>query len=387
VTRREEDGPTAPESATVGDLEFLAVGWHHPHIHQIVAELLDAGARLVGVADEDADIALLAGELWGAPVLDVETALASNVDCPASGANLLVTADHPARRSALAAEAMHNGFDVVIDKPAAINTAQLAELRTAQAETGRRCVVHCSERVSSRATMAAIEMVAAGAIGRLVTVECSAPHRVGDPGSRPDWFWQPSSSGGIIADIGAHQTDQFLALVAADARQRGEPTPAARVEWASTSTLASLGGSAGSLGVEHPAFEHHGTFVLAAGAVTGVGRVDWWTPAGSPVWGDGRLMIVGTEGTIEIRKHIDPAGRDGADHLILTDAAGITYHHHGSDRLDWPSALINTDIGTGTDTAVASGDDLNRSTLLFDQIRAFDAVDLALQAQRASERD
>jgi hypothetical protein len=98
-------------------------------------------------------------------------------------------------------------------------------------------------------------------------------------------------------------------------------------------------------------------------------------------------MIVGTEGTIEIRKHIDPAGRDGADHLILTDAAGITYHHHGSDRLDWPSALINTDIGTGTDTAVASGDDLNRSTLLFDQIRAFDAVDLALQAQRASERD
>jgi hypothetical protein len=38
-------------------------------------------------------------------------------------------------------------------------------------------------------------------------------------------------------------------------------------------------------------------------------RVDWFTPDGLPTWGDGRFTIVGTDGTIELRKNIDIEGR------------------------------------------------------------------------------
>ena len=61
-------------------------------------------------------------------------------------------------------------------------------------------------------------------------------------------------------------------------------------------------------------------------------RVDWFTPDGLPTWGDGRLIIVGTEGTIELRKYVDVAGRPGSDHLFLTDKAGVRHIDCSGDR-------------------------------------------------------
>ena len=54
-------------------------------------------------------------------------------------------------------------------------------------------------------------------------------------------------------------------------------------------------------------------------------RVDWFTPDGLKSWGDGRLTILGTDGFIEIRKNIDPAGRSGGNHLFLTDNKETRY--------------------------------------------------------------
>ena len=54
-------------------------------------------------------------------------------------------------------------------------------------------------------------------------------------------------------------------------------------------------------------------------------RVDWYTPQGLPTWGDGRLVILGTEGYIELRKYVDIAGRPGRDHLFVVDGAGTEY--------------------------------------------------------------
>ena len=55
-------------------------------------------------------------------------------------------------------------------------------------------------------------------------------------------------------------------------------------------------------------------------------RVDWFTPDGLPTWGDGRLFIVGTEGSIELRKYVDIGGAPGIDHLILVDRKGRAAH-------------------------------------------------------------
>ncbi len=45
--------------------------------------------------------------------------------------------------------------------------------------------------------------------------------------------------------------------------------------------------------------------------MTGTMRLDWFTPDGLPDWGDGRLFLVGTEGTLELRKNLDIEGRAG----------------------------------------------------------------------------
>ena len=65
---------------------------------------------------------------------------------------------------------------------------------------------------------------------------------------------------------------------------------------------------------------------------TGMIRVDWFTPDGLPTWGDGRLIIVGTEGTIELRKYVDLAGRPGTDHLFLPTADGVRHIDCAGDR-------------------------------------------------------
>ncbi len=53
-------------------------------------------------------------------------------------------------------------------------------------------------------------------------------------------------------------------------------------------------------------------------------RVDWYTPAGMPVWGDGRTFVMGTQGSLEVRKYVD-LGREAPASLVLkTDDGGVS---------------------------------------------------------------
>ena len=51
-------------------------------------------------------------------------------------------------------------------------------------------------------------------------------------------------------------------------------------------------------------------------------RVDWYTPDGLRAWGDGRTFILGTEGSIELRKYLDVAREAPASKLFLVNAQG-----------------------------------------------------------------
>ena len=68
-----------------------------------------------------------------------------------------------------------------------------------------------------------------------------------------------------------------------------------------------------------------GEVMLRRRRAHGYVRVDWYTPQGLPTWGDGRLVILGTEGYLELRKYVDIAGRPGSDHLFVVDGAGTEY--------------------------------------------------------------
>jgi hypothetical protein len=77
-------------------------------------------------------------------------------------------------------------------------------------------------------------------------------------------------------------------------------------------------------------FQDFGEMILQSDHARGYVRVDWFTPDGLPTWGDGRLIILGEEGTIELRKYIDLCGRPGTDHVLLANQQGSRYIENGA---------------------------------------------------------
>src|SRR5690606_29814590 len=95
---------------------------------------------------------------------------------------------------------------------------------------------------------------------------------------------------------------------------------------------------------------------------------DWYTPQGLPTWGDGRLLILGTEGYIEMRKYIDIEGRPGGNHLFIADQNGTEYVDCSDVQLHYYDDLIN-DVRNRTETAAP-------------QEHTFETMRLALLAQQ-----
>ena len=114
-----------------------------------------------------------------------------------------------------------------------------------------------------------------------------------------------------------------------------------------------------------------GEILLRTSSATGYVRVDWFTPDGLPTWGDGRLVIVGTKGTIEMRKYIDIGGENGADHLFLIDNNSV-------QRID----CTHVDLPYGRQLV---HDALHRTESAMPQARCFKAMELALTAQAMAE--
>ena len=122
---------------------------------------------------------------------------------------------------------------------------------------------------------------------------------------------------------------------------------------------------------ETPGLQDFGDLSLSSPDATGYIRVDWFTPDGLPVWGDGRILIMGTDGYIELRKYVDIAGRDGKDHLLLVDRTGVEYIDCASEELPYGRAFLN-DVRDRTETAMS-------------QAQCFKAMELALTAQAIAE--
>jgi predicted dehydrogenase len=259
----------------------------------------------------------------------------------------------PRDRAALAATAMRNGKDVMSDKPGVTTLAQLADLERVVAETGRIFSICFSERFQVPAVGAALRLVAEGRIGQVVQTVNLAPHRL-NRATRPDWFFEPEAHGGILCDIGSHQIDQFLVFTGSE-----------HTEVASSTT-----GSFGDLPA--PGFENFGEIVLSSERARGYVRVDWFTPDGLATWGDGRLVVLGTEGTIELRKYIDVEGRPGTDHLFLVNNAGTRHLDCSGEKLTYFRAF--------------AADVRDRSATAMPQGHVFTVCRLALQAQAGARR-
>jgi predicted dehydrogenase len=331
------------------ELKFAAIGLNHSHIYGQTKAMIDAGAELVAVQADEDDLAAAYMKAYpqAKRVADKRVIL----DDPSI--KLVVSSITPDIRAALAIEIMRAGKDVMVDKPGVITLEQLAEVRRVQAETKRIFSVCYSERFENRATEKASLLVAAGAIGKIVQTVGLGPHALNN-NPRPDWFFQRKRYGGILCDIAAHQCDQFLHFTG------------------STQAQVVASHIANHANPDKPELEDFGEVLLRGNGGTGYIRVDWYTPKGLPVWGDGRLTILGTDGYIELRKYIDIGGKPGSDHLIMVDNKGIQRFDCSDEPLPYGARLM--------------ADSLDRTETAMRQAHCFLATELALKAEAMAVR-
>ncbi|MEM6635219.1 MAG: Gfo/Idh/MocA family oxidoreductase [Pseudomonadota bacterium] len=327
-------------------LRMGVIGIDHRHIYTMIGHMEAAGAELAGWATEGAPNTLdgFLKRFPDAPRVARPDTLLADPDI-----DLILTAAVPSDRAAIAVAAMEAGKDVLTDKPGCLTAHDLNRLKQTTAATGRIWSVDFSERFEVPAVTLASDLVASGEIGRVVQTLGIGPHRLNRP-TRPDWFFDRARNGGILADIGSHQIDQFLHFTGA---------PTADIHLARAACT------------QEPGFQDFGEIGLGAGAAHGYIRLDWFTPNALPTWGDGRLFILGTEGTIELRKYIDVGGRPGGDHVFITNGTRSQWLDGSGAGLPFFARLLD-DLATRGTTAMPKG-------------HAFAVTELALKAQELAE--
>jgi predicted dehydrogenase len=341
--------PRAAKRAVVepGEFPIGVIGLDHGHINGMTHGLEDAGAQVLCVYDPDAEkVAAFCERFPGVGVARSAREVLEHKDV-----RLIASAAVPSERGPLGLRVLDHGKHYLSDKTPFTTLSQLAAAREKVKETGLIWSVCYSERLQNESAVRAGGLVREGAIGEVLQVIGLGPHRL-NPETRPEWFWKRETTGGILTDIGSHQIEQFLYY--AGARD-------ARVLHSKVANYANP---------EHPEFEDFGDATLVAdNGATNYFRVDWFTPDGLGVWGDGRTVILGSEGYIELRKYIDVARENTSDHLFLVDGRGEQHLDvRGTVGFPFFGDLI-LDCLNGTENAMP-------------QDHTFKAAELCLIAQR-----
>ena len=345
--------PKGKPNQVVGPGEFViaAIALDHGHIYGMCNGLVEAGATLKWVYDPDPKKV----EAFQAQFPGVRAASGEEEILADEEVRLVCGAAVTSLRCALGLRVMAAGKDYFTDKAPLTTLEQLAQAKEMAVKTGRKYMVYYSERIHSEAAVFAGTLIEQGAIGRPIHVDGFGPHRVGDPKSRPDWFFEKEKYGGILCDIGSHQIEQFLYYCG---------VKDAQIKYSQV----------GNYGhPDYPGLEDFGDAVLVGdNGATQHFRVDWFTPDGLSTWGDGRTFILGTEGYIELRKYVNVGTLDGTDnHVFLVNGEGEQHFAVGG-KVGYPffGQLIL--------------DCINRTEYAMTQEHAFKAAELCVKAELAA---
>lgn len=330
-------------------IRFSVIGINHGHINSQVETVKTGGGEFVSFFAKEPELAAAFSKKF--PEAKQVTSMKEILED--RSIHLVVSAAIPDERAPIGIEVMKHGKDFMADKPGIVTIGQLEEVKKVQEETKRIYSILYGERLESGSTIKAAELIKNGAIGKVVQTIGLGPHRM-NPKSRPEWFFHPKRYGGIITDIASHQFDQFLFF-----------TGSKKVEVVS-SQVANVNNP------QYPEFEDYGDVLITGETATGFLRVDWFTPDALKTWGDGRLTVLGTEGYIEIRKYIDIAGRDGANHLFLVNNKETKYINCDDVPLTYGHQLVD--------------DILNRTETAMTQEHCFYAAELSIRAQQQAKK-
>ena len=330
-----------------GEFQFAAIGLDHGHIYGMCNGLVEAGGILKSVYDPDSEKL----DRFCAIFPDVRRAAAEDEILCDSEVKLVAGAAVTSERCALGLRVMSAGKDYFTDKAPLTTLEQLEAAKLKTRETGKKYMVYYSERLHVESAVFAGQLIEQGAIGRVIQVLGLGPHRLGAAG-RPDWFFIKEKYGGILCDIGSHQIEQFLYYSGAKDAQ------------VVRSQIANY---------NHPQYPELDDFgdamLLGDNGASHYFRVDWFTPDGLQMWGDGRSFILGTEGFIEQRKYMQLGEKEShGGNLYLANQYEESYYNV-EGRVGYPyfGQLIL--------------DCLNRTENAMTQDHAFKAAELCVRAQ------
>lgn len=329
-----------------GEFVFAAAHLDHGHIFGMCNGLMEAGAQLKWVYDPDPlKVADFLKRYPMARAAESEEQILSDPEV-----KLVAAAAITSQRCAFGCRVMDAGKDYFTDKAPLTTLEQLEIAKAKVKETGRKYMVYYSERLHVEAAVYAGQLVKQGAIGKVVQVLGLGPHRLNAP-TRPEWFFQKKQYGGILIDIGSHQIEQFLYYAGV------KDATVVRSQIANYNHP------------DYPELDDFGDAMLVGdNGATQYFRVDWFTPDGLGTWGDGRTVLLGTDGYIELRKYINVAASSSGDHVFLVDHKGER-HFEVSGKVGYPffGELIL--------------DCLNRTENAMTQEHAFKAAELCVKAQ------
>jgi predicted dehydrogenase len=338
-----EKGPRTKITAPL--IRFSAIGLNHGHINGQVETVIRGGGELVSFYAKEPELAAAFSKRFP----QAKLARSEKEILEDKSIQLVVSASIPVERAPLGIRVMQHGKDFMADKPGIITLEQLEEVKKVQKQTKRIYSILYGERMENKASIKAGHLIREGAIGKVVQTLGTGPHRM-NPKSRPEWFFDRKSYGGIICDIGSHQCEQFLYFTGSR----------------KADVLCSQVGNVHN--TQYPGLEDFGDATVRGDGGSGYFRVDWFTPQGLKTWGDGRLTILGTDGYMELRKNIDIAGREGGNHLFLVDQKDTRYIDCSEVELPYGPALVQ--------------DILNRTETAMTQEHCFLATELALRAEK-----
>jgi len=342
--------PPATAVAASGDFRFAAAFADHPHLFSQIQALMDAGGTFVAAYDDTPQKreAILA-RFPSVRMVRTEEELLDD-----GSIRMITAAGIPSTRAEFGRRVLLSGKDYFVDKAPFTDFEQMNCTLETVRETGLRYMAYFGERVHTESAWYLGDLIRQGVFGKVIHGSITGPHKLGNV-RRPDWFFQKKYTGGILTDICSHQFDQFLTyggvtqgeVLHARAENFGHP--------------------------EHPEFEDYGEAVLRlSNGMACHSRVDWFTPAGTPAFGDGRTFLVGTQASAEVRKYVDPGTGNKGEVLIVTDARGEhVLRLKGKIGFPFFGQLIL--------------DCLNRTQLAMTQEHMFAASRLALEAQAMAD--
>jgi len=341
---------TLPPVVGPGEFTFSVTGLDHGHIFGQTNGLIDAGGTLKLVYDPDPK--KVADFLERYPQATAVDSLDGILEDDESVC--VASASVPCDRAPLGVKVLKSGKHYFTDKSPFTTLEQLDEVKQVVAETGKKYMCYYSERLHNESSMKATELIEEGAVGDVLQVINLAPHRLSRD-ARPRWFFEKDKYGGLLTDIGSHQFEQFLTFTGA----KDGVINYARV--------------ANFTVPDEPGLEDFGEVSMTTD--TGAScyfRTDWLTPDGLRAWGDGRCFVLGSKGTLEIRKYLSVARDEPGNKIFLVDNESETeIDCDGTTGFPFFNNLV-LDFLNGTETAMT-------------QEHTFKAAELSMIAQKMAD--